>query len=163
MCFLRGDNFRLAILSGSRNTPIGYRMWSIPTISRARRVYTFENTLQIINIRLEIDIKLHDVNISAPASQSERCRGPAVPGPCRASFPMWYYNETERRCQRFIYGGCGGSENRFDSEDDCVENCATTTSRSKFCGFFSQAKHYIAFRVSTFVTNKPSVCPFIYR
>ncbi|KFM75510.1 Tissue factor pathway inhibitor, partial [Stegodyphus mimosarum] len=44
-------------------------------------------------------------------------------GPCRANFVQWYYNAKTGTCSEFVYGGCLGNGNRFDSEEECLENC----------------------------------------
>ncbi|KAL3214653.1 hypothetical protein MRX96_051448 [Rhipicephalus microplus] len=40
-------------------------------------------------------------------------------GPCRASIPRWFYNRTARECQNFIYGGCEGNQNNFETKQHC--------------------------------------------
>uniref|UniRef100_A0A3Q1AGU6 BPTI/Kunitz inhibitor domain-containing protein n=1 Tax=Amphiprion ocellaris TaxID=80972 RepID=A0A3Q1AGU6_AMPOC len=45
------------------------------------------------------------------------------PGPCRAAFPMFYYNPDSASCQSFIYGGCRGNENRYGSVEECMDHC----------------------------------------
>ncbi|XP_077521586.1 amblin-like [Amblyomma americanum] len=47
---------------------------------------------------------------------------PAV-GPCKAKFPRWYYDPSNKKCKAFIYGGCGGNSNRFHTEVKCQEAC----------------------------------------
>ncbi|RWS26974.1 uncharacterized protein B4U80_08391 [Leptotrombidium deliense] len=42
---------------------------------------------------------------------------------CKAYIPSWSYNEKTDLCEFFIYGGCGGNENRFASPDVCIEIC----------------------------------------
>ncbi|KAK3733931.1 hypothetical protein QZH41_009598, partial [Actinostola sp. cb2023] len=51
------------------------------------------------------------------------CQLSPAPGPCRAAMPQWYYNPKRQRCSRFIYGGCGGNDNNFDSKDECKAAC----------------------------------------
>ncbi|CAH8857326.1 unnamed protein product [Trichobilharzia szidati] len=45
------------------------------------------------------------------------------PGMCRAYFPSFYYDQSSNECKKFVYGGCGGNENRFTSKDTCEEAC----------------------------------------
>uniref|UniRef100_A0A3Q0RF38 BPTI/Kunitz inhibitor domain-containing protein n=1 Tax=Amphilophus citrinellus TaxID=61819 RepID=A0A3Q0RF38_AMPCI len=45
------------------------------------------------------------------------------PGPCRAAFPMFYYDPYSASCQSFMYGGCRGNENRYSTEDECMRRC----------------------------------------
>ncbi|BFZ09286.1 hypothetical protein BsWGS_12325 [Bradybaena similaris] len=52
------------------------------------------------------------------------CQLPLDGGPCRGDFPRWFYNHTLEKCQVFSYGGCKGNENRFETEEECVDLCA---------------------------------------
>lgn len=36
---------------------------------------------------------------------------------------MWYFKSTTRRCEPFVYGGCGGNANRFQSVEECHRIC----------------------------------------
>ena len=45
------------------------------------------------------------------------------PGPCRASIPSYFFNLTTGQCEKFIYGGCEGNENRFSLLEDCRQIC----------------------------------------
>lgn len=51
------------------------------------------------------------------------CDLPAESGFCNAAFHKYYYNQTTRTCKEFIYGGCAGNANRFDTPDECESVC----------------------------------------
>lgn len=51
------------------------------------------------------------------------CALPRAPGPCRGSFPRVWFNQKTGTCENFIYGGCKGNANRFDSVAECEERC----------------------------------------
>ncbi|XP_019364012.1 PREDICTED: collagen alpha-1(XXVIII) chain [Gavialis gangeticus] len=52
-----------------------------------------------------------------------RCLEPLQPGDCRDYQVKWYYDKDANSCARFWYGGCNGSRNRFETEDQCRETC----------------------------------------
>ncbi|XP_031171433.1 kunitz-type protease inhibitor 1-like isoform X2 [Sander lucioperca] len=70
-------------------------------------------------------------NISFNQGQA-RCVEPPVTGPCRASHTRWYYDPLNRKCHRFTYGGCEGSENNFDKEHKCRDACKGVTEKNVF-------------------------------
>ncbi|XP_065917768.1 uncharacterized protein [Dysidea avara] len=51
------------------------------------------------------------------------CRLQPESGLCLAYFPSYFYNSTSRMCEMFVYGGCGGNENRFSTIEDCQAAC----------------------------------------
>ena len=51
------------------------------------------------------------------------CRAPAVVGPCDAAFPRWYYDFNSQRCEEFVWGGCGGNGNNFETREACEATC----------------------------------------
>jgi hypothetical protein len=53
----------------------------------------------------------------------ERCSLPKVNGPCNASYVSWFFNSETRNCEQFLYGGCLGNTNRFESREICEQNC----------------------------------------
>ncbi|XP_010146393.1 PREDICTED: amyloid-like protein 2 isoform X3 [Eurypyga helias] len=58
------------------------------------------------------------------------CSQEAMTGPCRAVMPRWYFDPNKRKCIRFIYGGCGGNRNNFESEEYCMAVCKKMMCRS---------------------------------
>ncbi len=53
----------------------------------------------------------------------EICLLPLSEGLCRAAIPRYYYNREKDRCEQFIYGGCDGNENNFNSFEECESRC----------------------------------------
>uniref|UniRef100_A0A673B799 Amyloid beta (A4) precursor-like protein 2 n=1 Tax=Sphaeramia orbicularis TaxID=375764 RepID=A0A673B799_9TELE len=65
----------------------------------------------------EADLDEDEVEVKAV------CTLEAETGPCRASMPRWHFDMSQRKCIRFIYGGCAGNRNNFDSEEYCMAVC----------------------------------------
>jgi len=57
---------------------------------------------------------------------------PITPGlvSCEAFIPKWTFSKTEGKCVQYIYGGCRGTKNLFNSEAQCKAECANKTPRS---------------------------------
>ncbi|XP_072312825.1 WAP, Kazal, immunoglobulin, Kunitz and NTR domain-containing protein 2-like [Eucyclogobius newberryi] len=51
------------------------------------------------------------------------CGLPSLQGPCKAYEPRWAYSSALLQCQSFIYGGCEGNDNNFESKEACEEMC----------------------------------------
>lgn len=51
------------------------------------------------------------------------CAMAPVVGPCKGTFPRWYYDQHAGECKHFLYGGCQGNHNNFLQESDCVSEC----------------------------------------
>ncbi|ROK74143.1 Kunitz-type serine protease inhibitor 6 [Anabarilius grahami] len=61
------------------------------------------------------------------SANTDHCRLPRVVGNCRAAFPRFYYDVTNQTCKPFIYGGCGGNDNNFNTTEECEASCSGVT------------------------------------
>ena len=52
------------------------------------------------------------------------CSAAPASGTCDALFfPSWYHDTSTGICRPFVYGGCGGNKNRYDSLEACQKAC----------------------------------------
>ncbi|XP_040004061.1 amyloid-beta A4 protein-like isoform X1 [Xiphias gladius] len=54
------------------------------------------------------------------------CWARAESGPCRAMLERWYFVPEKGRCAPFLFGGCGGNRNNFESEEYCLAVCSSS-------------------------------------
>jgi hypothetical protein len=54
------------------------------------------------------------------------CDLPPETGECAAALLRWYHDARSGRCERFVWGGCGGNANNFESLADCEATCPPT-------------------------------------
>lgn len=53
------------------------------------------------------------------------CSAPPDAGPCNQDVTAYYYDKDMSTCQAFIYGGCEGNSNRFQTEEQCERLCGS--------------------------------------
>ncbi|XP_062590324.1 LOW QUALITY PROTEIN: zonadhesin-like [Saccostrea cucullata] len=54
-------------------------------------------------------------------------------GRCRARIPMYFYNVTSNKCEKFYYGGCEGNRNRFLTLTQCLSTCSSRDVQAAPC------------------------------
>uniref|UniRef100_A0A4W6F854 Amyloid-beta A4 protein n=1 Tax=Lates calcarifer TaxID=8187 RepID=A0A4W6F854_LATCA len=54
------------------------------------------------------------------------CWARAESGPCHAMLERWYFVPEKGRCAPFLFGGCGGNRNNFESEEYCLAVCSSS-------------------------------------
>ncbi|NP_001373281.1 uncharacterized protein LOC322379 precursor [Danio rerio] len=64
-----------------------------------------------------------------PTDETSICSMEMDEGTCFALFPMYYYNAEEKICRMFIYRGCRGNANRFESREECQQTCLARSGR----------------------------------
>ena len=51
------------------------------------------------------------------------CQQRVKPGVCMGYFPRWYFDSKLNKCKKFIFGGCRGNGNKFESIKECETTC----------------------------------------
>ncbi|CAL4099423.1 unnamed protein product, partial [Meganyctiphanes norvegica] len=85
----------------------------------ALKLCIFSLTTLLVSSQQEIDSSIPDI-----------CYAPALSGPCKGYFPQFYYNPLSGACDCFVFGGCGGNDNKFDTLDECTGNCSSGPQQS---------------------------------
>uniref|UniRef100_A0A8C9L3A3 BPTI/Kunitz inhibitor domain-containing protein n=1 Tax=Pavo cristatus TaxID=9049 RepID=A0A8C9L3A3_PAVCR len=68
------------------------------------------------------ELSLSSAHLS-PWDCPDFCYLPSVCGNCKALFIRFFYNASSQQCEEFIYGGCGGNRNNFETERECSQVC----------------------------------------
>ncbi|KAH8283189.1 hypothetical protein KR054_012652 [Drosophila jambulina] len=65
------------------------------------------------------EVPVPDGDITVP----EDCHQPKETGRCFALFYRYAYNVDTKSCEEFVYGGCAGNKNNFESKELCEQAC----------------------------------------
>ncbi|KAE9421576.1 hypothetical protein Angca_004728, partial [Angiostrongylus cantonensis] len=65
-------------------------------------------------------------NVKKPSKNAALCSYDPEWGSCNQLRYMWFYNQSSGRCDQFLYGGCGGNPNKFDTFEICQQTCELT-------------------------------------
>ena len=57
--------------------------------------------------------------------EEDVCYLPSSPGDCDNHEQRWFFDASVDQCQPFFYGGCGGNNNNFASNEDCENYCGS--------------------------------------
>lgn len=61
-------------------------------------------------------------NTSKNTQLSKKCLELPGKGRCKAYFEKFYFNTEEKKCKRFVWGGCGGNI-PFHTISNCKKVC----------------------------------------
>ncbi|KAK6733515.1 hypothetical protein RB195_017333 [Necator americanus] len=99
----------------------------IPGLIRRPTVIMTMAPIRLPKYSMEIEPNL---NVPSSSGRPTACGLPIETGMCFASLRRYAFDDTRGRCVSFIYGGCGGNENNFETLEDCEYACLNTiTSR----------------------------------
>ena len=84
-------------------------------------------------------LKGFSVECVPSSSTSERCSAPKNLGLCKDKFEIvypkfklqgrWYFDTSINDCAAFLYGGCGGNGNNFQTKKNCRATCVRGLNR----------------------------------
>ena len=68
--------------------------------------------------------------VSAQAFQRpSHCELDREVGPCKGKFVRYGFDRTTGECGDFVYGGCQGNDNKFQTLELCREECMGVSGR----------------------------------
>ena len=53
-------------------------------------------------------------------------------GQCKQTMGQYFFDRREGKCKPFVYSGCGGNNNRFNSYTSCERICMKKDNMSKY-------------------------------
>eukprot|EP00094_Tigriopus_californicus_P010881 TCALIF_10496-PA protein Name:"Similar to Cyp2j6 Cytochrome P450 2J6 (Mus musculus)" AED:0.07 eAED:0.07 QI:0/0.78/0.7/0.9/1/1/20/349/2332 len=68
-----------------------------------------------------------DVSLDGPSPvtiRKSKCNLPLHKGACHATLRRFFFDSDEGRCKLFIFGGCQGNANNFETMEECIEDCS---------------------------------------
>jgi len=77
---------------------------------------------KLVEIGIFDRVNQHETRLNK-LEKTNICVLPKEPGNCKGTFPRWYFDTKQHKCLKFVYSGCLGNANNFESENECNENC----------------------------------------
>ncbi|CAB3404667.1 unnamed protein product [Caenorhabditis bovis] len=100
---------------------------------RTRLFYYAEHEKRCLHVNLQEkdSCMLQSCRRFIEINSEEICKEEKAAGQCGGSFPRYWYNEIRNQCERFIYTGCKGNRNQFETEEECKQICVPGYEKNK--------------------------------
>jgi len=72
--------------------------------------------------------------------------------------PRWTFDTKSSKCEKFIYGGCGGNDNNFETQLECEKKCLNKGC-NQVCGV-KYPPNWTGPKKTIAVVRCPKECPF---
>uniref|UniRef100_A0A914W5J1 BPTI/Kunitz inhibitor domain-containing protein n=1 Tax=Plectus sambesii TaxID=2011161 RepID=A0A914W5J1_9BILA len=56
----------------------------------------------------------------------QKCQQAAERGSCFSSHTRWFFDQRAGECATFVYSGCDGNDNNFETKQECEQACGET-------------------------------------
>ncbi|XP_067851850.1 collagen alpha-6(VI) chain-like [Heptranchias perlo] len=119
------QKFAVAFL---KNLATGINSYPPPDLVKKCRGIKSQDTVKEAETKPSPDLELVVIMDDSEEPQSytnnyDECALNQDEGDCNNYSIKWFFNNKEKGCARFWYGGCGGNKNRFDTQQECEALC----------------------------------------
>ena len=78
---------------------------------------------QLRNVAFNLVFIVGPSSIEKKIMPRKDCLKPRNTGYCRLYNVRWYFDGKDALCKPFVYGGCGGNNNNFQTQEACSSAC----------------------------------------
>ncbi|CAG0893068.1 unnamed protein product [Cyprideis torosa] len=82
---------------------------------------TFENNRTGVSTCIALKVPENKEKEVQFTACKELCQLPAKTGVCRGYFTRYHFDPKDETCKSFVYGGCGGNGNNFETKEECLK------------------------------------------
>ncbi|XP_057307796.1 low-density lipoprotein receptor-related protein 4-like isoform X3 [Hydractinia symbiolongicarpus] len=93
--------------------------------------------------------------LKTAVNETDVCVLPKHYGPCHSLSKIyrWYFNNATGKCEKFVYGGCGGNRNNFATKYQCQLRCSDNA-----CSYPKDSGHCMAYFLRWYYNEKTKRC-----